>query len=104
MELILIVDLELLRGQAFNFLSRFPEYSANVIALIEEIEKERDRVFALQSLREQDKIIIDGLVADLIVADALGQSIENFIDADGDEVEVYKALQVWKEIKKRIIV
>lgn len=97
-----IVDLEHLRGQAFNFLTRFPEFSANVLAVIEELEKERDRVFVAQKMREQDDVIIRGLIGYLDVADKLGKAIENFIEHDGDEVEVYKALQEWKKSERQI--
>lgn len=97
-----IVDLELLRSQAFNFLNRFPEYSSNVLALIEECEKDRDRIFAYQGMREEDDKIIRGLVEYLEVADKLGKAIANFIDHDGDELDVYQALQEWKKSDKEI--
>lgn len=100
--MIKIVDLELLRSQAFNFLNRFPEYSSNVLALVEECEKDRDRIFALQGAREDDNRIIKGLINYLEIADALGKTIENFIEHDGDEIEVYKALQEWKKSDRQI--
>lgn len=97
-----MVDLDFLRGQAFNFLTRFPEFASNVIAVVEEIERERDRVYALQKVREEDDKIIKGLIGYLEIADTLGKAIENFIERDGDEMDVYTALQEWKKSSKEI--
>lgn len=97
-----MVDLEFLRGQAFNFLVRFPEFASSVIEVIEEIEQERDRVYALQKVREEDDKIIKGLIGYLEIADTLGKAIDNFIEHDGDEIDVYTALQEWKKSSKEI--
>jgi hypothetical protein len=70
--------------------------------VIEELEKERDRIYAYQIVREEDDKIIKGLIGYLEIADHLGTAIDNFIDHEGDEVEVFRALQEWKKSARQI--
>lgn len=97
-----VVDIEALRGEAFNFLNRFPEYSRQVLDVIEELEKARDQVFTLRLLREDDDKIIRGLVDYFKLADDLCVAIDKYAADTGDEVEVFKALQAWKQSGKEI--
>lgn len=97
-----IVDLEALRAEAFNFLGRFPEYSSNVLALIEEIENERDQVFTLRKMRDEDAKIIKGMVEYFKLADNLCTVLEAYTENVVNEEVLYQALNEWKDSAKKI--
>jgi hypothetical protein len=70
--------------------------------VIQELEVARDNAFALQHLREEDALIIQGLVKHLQISDTLCRALEEYTQGNNNEVELMKALSEWRDSLARL--
>jgi len=81
-------------------LNRFPNFASHVLALITELENDRERLAALQGIREEDGLIIAGLVESSNLANKVCIALDAYTENKDDEIAVYRALEEWKKFNK----
>lgn len=91
-----------MRGLAFNYLVNIPEYSRAVLNLIEEVEKDRQHISSLQLIRDDDSLIIKGLIENLALAEKVCYLVHAYILDEIEAEELNDALKAWIESRKLV--
>lgn len=94
-----MVDIDYVRSEAFNFLQRSPGFARSVLELLEELYKTRMQVSALNELRDQDRMIMAGLVDIFHAADEFCITMEKYTEGKATEEEVFEKLQDWQKAR-----
>lgn len=77
-----MLDIISIRDEAFQHLHSLPHFSANVILLIEELEKTRDSLGTLQRQIDDDAMIIRGLADHYRAMEKVVITAKKYVDGE----------------------